>query len=131
MEQLIEYLIQKELHELQYDNVQAWFAYLQRIIRLHSIKPEDWARIAELKATRDVFAHNHGIANDIYVRKAGHLARAQPGQRLTLSRPYLYGSSKPSQNSLFKADTRVRSVAENGILGLVLGLPQVPGVQTD
>jgi hypothetical protein len=26
---------------------------------------------------------------------------------------------KPSQNSLFKADTRVRSVAENGILGLV------------
>ena len=33
------------------------------------------------------------------------------------------GSMKPSQNSLFKADTRVRSVAENGILGLVLGLP--------
>jgi signal transduction histidine kinase len=29
---------------------------------------------------------------------------------------------KPSQNSLFKADTRVRSVAENGILGLVHGL---------
>jgi molybdopterin-binding protein len=26
---------------------------------------------------------------------------------------------KPSQNSLFKVDTRVRSVAENGILGLV------------
>jgi hypothetical protein len=26
---------------------------------------------------------------------------------------------KPSQNSLFKADTRVRSVAESGILGLL------------
>jgi hypothetical protein len=30
---------------------------------------------------------------------------------------------KPSQNSLFKADTYGRSVAESGILGLVHGLP--------
>jgi antitoxin PrlF len=30
-----------------------------------------------------------------------------------------YGITKPSQNSLFKADTCVRSVAENGILGPV------------
>jgi hypothetical protein len=30
---------------------------------------------------------------------------------------------KPYQNSLFKSDTYVRSVAENGILGLVLQLP--------
>jgi hypothetical protein len=29
---------------------------------------------------------------------------------------------KPSQNSLFKADTYVRAVAESGILGLVHGL---------
>jgi hypothetical protein len=93
MEQLIEFLIQKELHELRYNNVQAWFTYLKRVINLHSIKPEDSVRIAELKATRDVFAHNQGIANDIYVGKAGDLARAQPGQQLTLSRPYLYGSS--------------------------------------
>jgi hypothetical protein len=36
----------------------------------------------------------------------------------------VYGSNrKPSQNSLFKADTRVRSVAENGILGLVQEWP--------
>jgi hypothetical protein len=34
---------------------------------------------------------------------------------------------KPSQNSLFKADTRVRSIAENGILGLVHVFPPVLG----
>jgi hypothetical protein len=38
-----------------------------------------------------------------------------------LRAPVAAKSMKPSQNSLFKADTRVRSVAENGILGLVHG----------
>lgn len=93
MDHLLKYIIQKELHELQYKNVYDWFTYLQKLIHLKSIGSEDVGRIAELKATRDAFAHNEGIANDIYISKAGDRARAEAGQRLTLSRPYLYDSA--------------------------------------
>ena len=50
----------------------------------------DMARLAELKATRDIIAHNAGIANSTYLRKAGTLARAQLGERLKIDRPYTY-----------------------------------------
>ena len=50
----------------------------------------DISRIAEIKALRDILAHNAGIVNQIYLQKAGSLARAGLAARLPLSRPYTY-----------------------------------------
>jgi hypothetical protein len=90
---LISYLIERELHELQYKSVQEWFEYLEKVINLGLVGASEINRLAELKATRDIVAHHAGIANDIYVRKAGGLARACPGESLSVSRPYVYDSA--------------------------------------
>ena len=42
----------------------------------------------ELKATRDIHIHNKGIANDIYLTKAGVLARVKSGQYLPVTLQY-------------------------------------------
>lgn len=43
----------------------------------------------EIKATRDIHVHNDGIANSIYVRKVGTLARAAEGESLPVDGEYL------------------------------------------
>jgi hypothetical protein len=47
------------------------------------------ARLNEAKSTRDIFIHAGGVANEIYVRKAGSLARARPDEALPLDDAYL------------------------------------------
>jgi hypothetical protein len=84
MQDLVSQLIRRELHELQYKWVEEWFAYLDRTIRLGVITANESSRLAELKATRNVRAHNAGIANEIYVRKSGQLARAKAGEPLSM-----------------------------------------------
>lgn len=88
--QLISHVIERELHELQYKNVQEWFTYLEKLIKFRAVNTSQIGILAELKATRDIIAHNAGIANDIYARKAGSMARARPGESLSVSRSYVY-----------------------------------------
>jgi hypothetical protein len=90
---LITKLIEKELHELKFSSVEKWFQYLDKVMRLEALTSDELARLAELKATRDVVAHNAGVANDFYVRKAGRLARARAGEHLGITRPYIYESA--------------------------------------
>jgi hypothetical protein len=49
-------------------------------------------RYMELKATRDVYIHNRGIANKVYVDKAGQHARVQAGQFLPADVQYFLES---------------------------------------
>jgi hypothetical protein len=49
-------------------------------------------RYMELKATRDVYIHNRGIANKVYVGKAGQHARVQAGQFLPVDVQYFLES---------------------------------------
>lgn len=93
MDSLIMQLIEKKLSDLKFKRVEEWFHYLDKVIRLDALTSDEQARLAELKATRDVVAHNAGVANDVYVRKAGRLARAQPEEYLVVTRPYVYESA--------------------------------------
>ncbi len=49
--------------------------------------PALWTYL-EVKATRDIWVHNGGFANEIYVRKAGAHARAAKGQLLPVGTNY-------------------------------------------
>jgi len=49
-------------------------------------------KYCEVKATRDVVVHNGGIVNQVYVKKAGKLARALVGESLVVDSEYFEAS---------------------------------------
>ncbi|EGF92524.1 hypothetical protein ABI_09610 [Asticcacaulis biprosthecium C19] len=57
-----------------------------------AIKDDIWGKYVELKATRDIYVHGDGRANDIYVGKAGALARAKRGDMLPIDSAYFNDS---------------------------------------
>ena len=46
--------------------------------------------MAEIKASRDILAHNRGVVNQTYLEKAGSRSRYKLGQRLEVPEPYLH-----------------------------------------
>lgn len=87
---LLEKLIEAELNELKYKSVPDWFVFLRKIVNVDAVSEQDIDRLAEIKATRDIHLHNAGVVNDTYTRKARSQARAQCGQKLAVSLPYVY-----------------------------------------
>ena len=87
-EEVLAYMVERELNELKYKPVAEWFAYLNRLVTGVNVTDLDVCRIAEAKATRDLLVHNSGIVNDIYIQKAGSLARYKVGETVTISSDY-------------------------------------------
>ena len=81
-------VVDKELNELKYKRVKDWFEYLESMVNLGCPPPDEIEKIAEIKASRDILAHNKGIANAIYVSKAGNHARYKDGEKLEIPEPY-------------------------------------------
>lgn len=82
-------VVDRELNELKYERVAEWFAYLERLVKLGCPTAAEVGRLAEIKASRDILAHNKGVANAVYVSKAGKLARCAAGEPLEISEQYL------------------------------------------
>jgi len=82
-------VVDRELNELKYERVAGWFAYLEQLTKLGCPTAAEVNRLAEIKASRDILAHNKGIANAIYVAKAGKLARCKEGEPLEIPEQYL------------------------------------------
>jgi hypothetical protein len=80
--------VNKELNEIASTRPRDWFAYLEGQVRLGCPSEEEIDRLGEAKAARDVLAHNRGIANKIYVLKAGALARFPDGEQIDIPEPY-------------------------------------------
>lgn len=81
-------VVDRDLNELKYKRVADWFAYLEKLVKLGCPSAEEVERIAEIKASRDILAHNKGIANAIYVAKAGTCARYRAGETLEIPQAY-------------------------------------------
>ncbi|MBY0233164.1 MAG: hypothetical protein K2W96_28095 [Gemmataceae bacterium] len=82
-------VVDKELNELKYQRLADWFAYLDKLVRPGCPSTDEIASLAEIKATRDVLAHNQGVANAVYVQKAGPLARFAVGEPVEANPPYI------------------------------------------
>lgn len=80
--------MQKEIAGLAYARVDAWFAHLEKIVKLGCPSWEQVERLAEIKASRDVLVHNEGIANSIYVDKSMGQARFKEGDTLEIPEHY-------------------------------------------
>jgi hypothetical protein len=81
-------VVSKELNELLYERPAGWFTYLESKAKLGCPTADEIERIAEAKATRDVIVHNRGVANRVYVMKAGRLARYREGERIDIPSHY-------------------------------------------
>jgi hypothetical protein len=82
-------MIERELNELKYQQIDKWFSYLVNLVNKTSPDAHTLGQLAEAKATRDLLVHNNGVVNKIYMRKAGINARAKIGERIPLSGTYL------------------------------------------
>lgn len=88
-ESILQVVIERELNALKYERPTAWFRYLNDRVKLGGPTDEQIERLAEIKASRDILAHNRGIVNPTYLHKAGRRCRYQLGQRLEIPEPYL------------------------------------------
>jgi hypothetical protein len=87
-DEIICWMVDREMNELKYKPVGDWFAYLQRLVSDCSVSEADAGRIAEAKASRDLLVHNAGLVNDIYIEKSGAFARYKVGEKLSVSGTY-------------------------------------------
>jgi len=81
-------VVNRELNEVLYERPAAWFSYLHDKIKLDCPTADEIDRIAEAKASRDVLAHNRGVAGKTYESKAGRLARYKDGERIEVPDNY-------------------------------------------
>jgi hypothetical protein len=81
-------VVNKALNEITYERPKEWFAYLDSRVQLGCPSKLEIERIGEAKASRDILAHNRGIANKIYESKAGTLARFKDCQQLDIPEVY-------------------------------------------
>lgn len=80
------------INELAYKSPSEFAESLQQLISVNLLECPAFHCYMEIKATRDIFIHNSGIANDIYVRKAGTHVRVNAGMLLPADTQYFLES---------------------------------------
>ena len=81
-------VIDRELSDVFYRRPSAWFEYLNTRVNLGCPSAIQIEAIAEAKASRDVLAHNRGVAGKTYQAKAGPRARFRNGERIAIPEQY-------------------------------------------
>lgn len=80
------------LNDLSYKSPLEFAESLGQLLSINLMECPAFHRYIEVKATRDIFIHNRGIANDIYIRKASSHARVSSGQQLPADIQYFLES---------------------------------------
>ena len=85
---IILHVVNRKLNETLYERPAEWFKYLKELVKLGCPTPDEIGRIGEAKASRDVLAHNRGVANKTYESKAGKFALYKEGDRIGVPEKY-------------------------------------------
>lgn len=80
------------LNELSYKSPIEFAESLVLLLSINLLECPAFHRYVEIKATRDIFIHNRGVANETYLRKAGSHARARVGHIIPVDTPYFLES---------------------------------------
>ena len=80
------------LHELSYKSPAEFAESAKGILPVNLWECPAFHKYVEIKASRDIYIHNRGKANDIYLRKAGTHARVQAGMELPANIQYFLES---------------------------------------
>ena len=87
VDEILDALIQKQLLSVFYGSPERYFDYVESVLSI-KIEKELRTSFTEIKASRDIIVHNSGIANAVYVSKAGKEARGRAGERLKADAAY-------------------------------------------
>lgn len=80
------------LNELSYKSPSEFSEAIQSIVSISLLECPAFHQYMEIKASRDIFIHNRGVANDTYVRKAGIRVRVNSGMNLPADVQYFLES---------------------------------------
>jgi hypothetical protein len=80
------------LNELAYKSPSEFADSVQSLLSVNLLECPAFHRYMEVKATRDIFVHNQGVANDVYIRKAGSHARVKSRMKLPADIKYFLES---------------------------------------
>ena len=70
------------INDLTYKSPAEFAEIIRSLLPINLLECPAFHKYIEMKATRDIFIHNRGIANDVYLRKAGTHARVKEGMKL-------------------------------------------------
>lgn len=76
------------LNKLAYSDSKKFVEEVKRISGCNLLEIPAYHRYIEMKATRDIFIHNKGIANKTYIQKSGSHARVMAGELLPINLNY-------------------------------------------
>lgn len=80
------------LNELSYKSPGEFCEAVEALVSVNLRECPAFHRYVEIKATRDIFVHNQGVANEIYLRKAGSHSRVKSGMKLPADTQYFLES---------------------------------------
>lgn len=80
------------LNELSYKSPKDFVEAIKDLISVNFLECPAFHKYIELKATRDIYIHNRGVANEIYCHKADSHARVRLGQNLPVDTIYFLES---------------------------------------
>lgn len=80
------------LNELSYKSPSEFSESINSLMSIKLMECPAFHKYMEIKACRDVYIHNRGVANEIYVRKAGTHARVRSGWNLPVDIQYFLES---------------------------------------
>jgi hypothetical protein len=87
-EDLVRYLVQRELHELAYQSIRDQFSYYESRFNVSLAKSGVPIEVlTEIRAARNVLVHNNGIVNHIYLELV-HEAKYNLNDQLVISLEY-------------------------------------------
>ncbi|WFB68212.1 hypothetical protein [Chryseobacterium sp. WX] len=92
LEELKTQLFKRIINELTYKSPEDFAKDFKDYTSVDLNKCDDYERYIELKATRDLYMHNDGIVNEIYLRKAKKLARAKEKSKIICDYNYFLKS---------------------------------------
>ena len=85
---VLEEVISRKIRSVFYATPAEYFEEFEKILSI-SLPDDRKAAYCEVKATRDIYVHNGGIVNYVYLQKAGELARAKDGELINIDERYV------------------------------------------
>jgi len=80
------------LNELSYKSPKDFSEECEKLLSINLMECPAFHKYLETKATRDIYIHNQGIANDIYIQKSTSHARVKSGDFLPINTVYFLES---------------------------------------
>jgi hypothetical protein len=85
-------LVNSIINELSYKSPKDFAEEFSKYVGINLLEKPTFHKYIELKATRDIYIHNQGIANEIYLSKADRLSRVKSGHFLPVDIQYFLQS---------------------------------------